>query len=185
MCVRVCVCVCLPLSLSILSLSVCPSPPRSFFPRAGTLASCCNFARISLVCNCPWTWDSCKMCQFSVRLLFLYLFFFIFSVFFFLSLSLSLRNAMREVGKWGRARGTCNSANLRKSHLGLGLALFRQVDCVSLQCNGHLGIVTYFWRHKFGPLNTKSWPLSFILFFFFFFNYPFVINTKHVHQYLM
>ncbi len=124
MCVRVCVCVCLPLSLSILSLSVCPSPPRSFFPRAGTLASCCNFARISLVCNCPWTWDSCKMCQFSVRLLFLSLFFFFFSVFFFLSLSLSLSLSEKcnaRSGQVGASKGHMQFCELAKIPFRAGL----------------------------------------------------------------
>ncbi len=155
-----CLCgVSVSLSLSLSIFSVCLSVSAAKF-----FSTCRDFGKLLQLCKdviglqLSVDFGFLQMCQLSVTLLFLSLFFFIFCLFFSslslflhffcaflslsLSLSLSLRNAMREVGKWGRARGTCNSANLRKSHLGLGLALFRRVFCVSLQWP--LGILTYF-----------------------------------------
>ncbi len=150
-----CVCASLSLSLYSLCLSVCLRREVFFhvqglWQAAATLQGCHWFATVRGL------WILANVSAFSHAFVSLSLFLHFLFCFFLslslsslflcfslsLSLSLSFRNAMREVGKWGRARGTCDSANLRKSHLGLGLALFRRVFCVSLQWP--LGILTYF-----------------------------------------
>ncbi len=150
---------CVRASLSLSILSVCLSVSAAkFFSTCRDFGKLLQFCKDFIGLQLLVDFGFLQMCQFSVRLSFLSLFFFIFSLFFFplsLSLSLSLHffcplslsrslspKCNARSGQVGRARGTCDSANLRKSHLGLGLALFRRVFCVSLQWP--LGILTYF-----------------------------------------
>jgi len=151
------------LSLSLFSLSVCLSPPRSFSPRAGTLASCCNFARISLVCNFSWTLDSCKCVSFQSGFRFSLSFSSFFLSFFSLSLSLSLSSLFlsslslslslpeMQCEKWasGASKGHMRFCELAKIPFRAGLGSVQ----TSVLCESAMAT---WYTHLF--LKPQIWP---------------------------